>query len=40
VEKGVVTGADTGLLEPLRMATRAETATLMQRIQEVFAPAG
>jgi uncharacterized lipoprotein YddW (UPF0748 family) len=38
VEKGVVTGADTGLLEPLKMATRAETATLMQRLQEVFAP--
>jgi hypothetical protein len=32
VESGVVTGSDTGLLEPLKPATRAETVTVLWRV--------
>jgi hypothetical protein len=36
VEKGVVKGADTGLLEPVKPATRAETVTLLWRVYTLF----
>ncbi|MDR2354557.1 MAG: family 10 glycosylhydrolase [Clostridiales Family XIII bacterium] len=36
VEKGIVTGSDTGLLEPMRPATRAETATVLWRVYTQF----
>ncbi|MDR2770512.1 MAG: family 10 glycosylhydrolase [Clostridiales Family XIII bacterium] len=36
VEKNIVTGSDTGLLEPLKPATRAETVTVLWRVYTQF----
>jgi hypothetical protein len=36
VEKGIVTGSDTGLLEPVKSATRAETVTVLWRVCTQF----
>jgi uncharacterized lipoprotein YddW (UPF0748 family) len=36
VENGVVTGTDTGLLEPEKPATRAETVTVLWRVYKQF----
>jgi hypothetical protein len=36
IENGVVTGSDTGLLEPEKPATRAETVTVLWRVYKQY----